>query len=99
MYVHVCHIRSMDTTNKTTETERDMSKDKDALAANEEQAKEWAMDRVMKYARDLIEYQETDTTNDVFRRMQHIGVALAGLMSAVMNYDETVAFFDKEAGQ
>lgn len=60
---------------------------------DEQQALTHAMSRIMKHARDLVECQQTSHTIDVYRRMQHIGVSLAGLASAVVAYDETVEYF------
>lgn len=59
-----------------------------------------ALDRVMKYARELAEI-ENDADGDTkrygyYRRMQHVAQDLTGLAAAVRDYDTIVETLEEE---
>lgn len=60
---------------------------------DKDEALAWAMDRVMKYARNLV---SATHSVDVFRTLQFIAQDLSGLREAVADYDKTVEFYEEQ---
>ena len=79
------------------ETFRGISAPVEAEGDLEEKSVKEATKRVLMYARELSDYDNTTPDHGMFLTLQHVAQALAGLKDSVRNYDETVAYFaDKE---
>jgi len=72
-----------------------MKQDQNILPADElkEHALQEAIERVLKWSRELSACDVVGDFDSVFRTLQHIAQGLTGLKSALENYDKTVAFF------
>jgi hypothetical protein len=69
------------------------------VVMDEQQAMEWVTGRVLKFARELSECKDSNSTHDVFHVMQRIAQGLSGLAESIRDYDETVRYFKAKADE